>query len=365
VGAGLFVQTLRNARETDVTRDPGRVLLLRLNLADKKYEDTRGKRFYAEVLRRLDALPGVQSVALVNLVPMGGRINSRDIVPRPGAALVSVNFNVVSEGYFQTIGLPLVRGRGFNPGDRENAPGVAVINEQMARRFWPGEDPLGKQFQLQRPPRLVEVIGIVRDGRFRNYRAALRPCFYLPLAQNYQRQMSLEVRAAGNAMALGAAARHEIRALDSKMITGEMLTLQAHRDGAMGQERLSAALLAGVGVLALSLAAIGLYGVLAFSVAQRTREIGLRIALGATRGKVLRSITVQGLMLISTGACLGLGAALSVTRLVSSLLYGITATDRLTYAAATFVLSAVGLAATYLPARRATRIDPMEALRYE
>jgi predicted permease len=364
VGAGLFVRSLRNAEATDVTHDPGRVLMVPLNLAGSKYDDTRGKQFYPRVLSRIAALPQVQRVALVNRVPMGGGVNARSIRPHPEAALISVNFNVVSEEYFETIGLPLLRGRSFSSRDIENSLGVAVINERMAQRFWPGEDAIGKQFELQRPPRVVEVIGIVRDGRFRNYRDTLNSCFYLPLAQHYQGQMSVLVRAA-NASALAASVMREIRSIDPRMSTGKPQTLLDYRNAGIGQERLSAALLTGLGVVALALAAVGVYGVLAFCVVQRTHEIGVRMALGAESSDVRNLVIRQGLVLILAGVGVGLACAWASTRLIESLLFGVRPNDAVTFAAVSFVLIAVGVVACYIPARRASKVDPIIALRYE
>ena len=357
MGAGLFVRTLRNAQATDVTRDARNVMLVRLQARDQQ--------FWPQLHDRVSALPGVAGAALVSQPPMGGRINARDILVRPAAKVISVNVNVVSPRYFDTIGLPLVRGRDFQSRDRAGAPLVAIVNELMARRFWPNDDPIGRQFEIQRPPRLVEVVGVVRDGRFRNYRDTPAACFYLPLAQHEQRLVSLEARTASDPLRLANAVRLEIRALDAGMAAPKVQTLEAYRDAGLGQERLTAALLSGLGALAIALAAIGLYGVLAFSVAQRTREIGVRMALGATRGAVLRPVAGRALALMAAGVCAGLAAALPLAKLVADLLFGVTPADPVTCAAAALVLIAAGLAAAYFPARRAARIDPMEALRHE
>jgi predicted permease len=369
---------LRNARATDVTRDADRVLLIDLNLAERKYEEARAKLFYANLLDRVHTLRGVERAALVARAPMGGGQNSLDIASRGGGWTANANFNVVSDEYIQTIGLPLERGRFFNGADREGAPGVAVVNEVMARRFWPGEEAIGKQFQFLTPPRLVEIVGVVRDGRFRGYRDTVRPCFYIPLAQTYGvdpflhflvNRMNLEVRTTGDPARLAAGIRGEIRALDhaldEDMPAREAQTLESYRDAGLGQERLSAALLSGLGMLAALIAAIGLYGVLAFAVAQRTREIGIRMALGATAGQVLRGVLRDALGLIGAGIAIGFVAALLLARLVSSLLYGVSSTDPATYAGVAGILIVVGALAAFLPARRASRVDPMVALRYE
>jgi putative ABC transport system permease protein len=296
---------------------------------------------------------------------MGGRRGGNDITAHPGENPVQVDFNVVSDEYFQTVGLPLVRGRAFNAGDREGSPNVAIINEQMAQRFWPGEDPIGKQIGLEYPTRMAEIIGVVRDGRFRNYRAPINPCYYVPFSQEYEGTMSLEVRAAGDPMRLVAPVRRQIHDLDEELVAGDVWTLKSFRDAGLGQERTSAALLSGFGVLAVALAGIGLYGVLAFSVARRTHEIGVRMALGASRGNVLKLVTLQGMALTLAGLAAGLIAALGLTRWVASALYGVQPFDPVTFIGSAVVVALVALGASYLPARRAAKVDPMVALRYE
>jgi predicted permease len=259
----------------------------------------------------------------------------------------------------------LVRGRAFDANDREGAAGVVVVNEQMARRFWPGEDPIGKQIGLEQPKRLAEIVGVVRDGRFRGYRAQVNPCFYVPLAQRHIPRMNLEVRTAGDPARLVAAVRHEIQSLDRDLLVPEFQTLRSFRDAGLGQERLSAALLSGLGILAALIAAIGIYGVLAFAVAQRTREIGIRMALGAASRQVMRSVLADALALVGAGVAIGCVAALALVRFISSLLYGVSSTDPAVYAGTAGILIAVGALASYPPARRASRVDPMVALRCE
>jgi len=374
VGASLFLRTLQNARATDVTHDAGRVLLFNLNLAERKYDDARARLFYADLLDRLPSLPGVERVAVVARAPMGGGRNALDISSREAGWKSNADFNIASDQYFQAIGLPLLRGRLFQRTDHEGAPDVAVINEVMARRFWPGQDPIGKQFQFLKPPRLVEIAGVIRDGRFRNYRDTVRPCFYIPLAQTYGanpflslvvKRMSLEVRTGGDPARLEAAVREQIHVLDQDLTLGPAQTLASYRDAGLGQERLSAALLGGLGILAALIAAIGLYGVLAFAVAQRNREIGIRMALGAASRQVLLAVLRDALALMALGMAIGYVAALFLARLVASLLFGVSTTDPVTYAGVGGLLCAVGTLAAIVPALRAARVDPMVALRHE
>jgi putative ABC transport system permease protein len=236
----------------------------------------------------------------------------------------------------------------------------------MARRFWPGEDPIGKLLRNANPQtRPLEVVGVVRDGRMRNFREDPRPCFYRPLTQSYVQEMTLIARTPGGPELALAEIRHELRALDKDLPVAGAETMHAHLDRALSQERLTASLLSGLGLLALALAAIGIYGVMSFSVAQRTREIGIRMALGAQAPDVLAMVLRHAAILLGAGLAIGWAAAALVTRYAASLLYGVSPTDPWTFVAVSAVLAAAAMLACYLPARRAARVDPMVALRYE
>lgn len=369
-GAGLMVRTLRNAIASDVTADPSHVLLVSLDLASAGYDNTRAGAFYSALQDRVEALPGVHKASLVQTVPLGGYRGGSDVLIRgtndAAEQRLQVDFNVVSHGYFETVGLPLVQGRFFTRRDRDGAPLVAVVNEVWAQRFWPGENSIGRSFRLTKPGNpVVEVVGVVRDGSFRNLREPVRACFYVPLAQHPGRGMNLQVRTAGDALAFVGAVKQEIRALDQNIIPGDFLTLESHRNASLSQERLSASLLSGLGVLALVLAAIGIYGVLSFTVAQRNREIGIRIALGAQTAQVVRTVLGESLRMVVLGLALGVVGALWLTRFIRSLLIGVDPADPLTFGVIVILLGAVAAVAAFIPARRAARVDPMVALRQQ
>ena len=368
IGAGLFVRTLRKAQASDPAFRTGSAVLVTLDLAVAGYPDERGKEFYPQALERVRALPGVDSPVLVWMPPLGNLRGGTDVLPPGASQPVQVNWNIASPGYFRMMGLPLESGRDFDARDKENAPAVAIVNEVMARQFWPGENPVGKF--LRRADRVspsppLRVIGVVRDGHMQSFREDLRPCFYRPLAQSYVPEMTLIARTPGGPELAVSEIRRELRILDRELPVTDIETMHAHLDRALSQERLTASLLSGLGLLALALAVIGIYGVMSFSVAQRTREIGIRMALGAQAPAVLAMVLRQAAILLAAGLAIGWAAAAVVTRYASSLLYGISPTDPWTFVAVSFVLATAAAIASYLPARRAARVDPMVALRYE
>jgi predicted permease len=369
VGASLFVRTLQNARAVDPTVRPQEVLLGEVNLRAAHYDEARGSRFYSQVLDRLRSLPGVSDAALVFVVPLGGRRGGTDIVidrqkgTEPGKA-VQVGFNVVTPGYFRTVGLPMVGGRDLAESDRANAGPVAVINEVMAQRMFAGRSPIGERFLLQWPPaKIVEVVGVVRDGRFRNYRSPMEPTVYVPLAQRYQPVMTLEVRTAANAGPMLPAIRRELAAIDKTVPLTRTRTVKAHFDAALARERLTASLLSVAGGLALLLAAVGLYGILSYMVAVRTRELGIRMALGAPPSRIVRVVLARLLVLVAIGLAAGTIGARILAPLGRRLLFGVEPTDPFSVVTAAVILIVTAALALWLPARRASRIDPVIALR--
>jgi len=259
-----------------------------------------------------------------------------------------------------------VRGRDFSETDRKGAPGVVALNQTLAATLWPGEDALGKRVSVSGPEGpFLEVIGVARDGKYRSLGEAPHPYVYQPLLQSYDPKMTLVARAKGEPQSVAAAVREQIRALDANLPVADVKTLRDQLDLSLFPSRVAAWTLGGFGVLALLLAAIGIYGVVSYSVAQRTREIGVRMALGAKEKDVLRLVLGEGLFVIAVGLALGLLLAAAATRVIAGFLYGVGATDRLTFACVPLMLGFVALVASYVPARRATKVDPLVALRYE
>ena len=364
-GAGLFLRTLANARAVDITQDPESVLMANLALATHGYDDSESRRFYPRLLDRVRSVPGVVSAGMVMIVPLGGRRGGTNISVDDPNEQIQVHWNVVSPDYFRTIGIPLLRGRDFTSSDNENAPRVVVVNQRMAERFWPGENPVGRQIRLTRPPELAQVVGVVSDGPTRGVREDVRAGFYQSLYQAMPHSMTLQVRVLGNAAQTLAAIRREVSTIDRNLPLADVRTMRAHQDVAVSGERLLSTLLAIFGTLAVTLAAIGIYGVTSFAVARRTREIGIRMALGARTGSVVRMVLRRGLVLTLVGSALGIALAIAGSRLVESFLFGVSPTDPVTLVVVPLVLIAVALAAALIPARRASRVDPVSALRYE
>jgi len=279
---------------------------------------------------------------------------------------VSVGFNVVGPNFFKTMETPLVRGREFTEADRKGAPGIVVLNETLAAMLWPGEDAVGKRVSVEGPKGpFLEVVGVARDSKYRSLGEPPRPYVYQPVLQSYDPKMTLVVRTTGGPQSVAGAVREQIRALDPNLPIADVKTLRDQLDLSLFPSRVAAWTLGGFGVLALLLAAIGLYGVVAYSVAQRTREIGVRMALGAREKDVLGLVLGEGLFVIGIGLAVGLVLAFAATRVIAGFLYGVGATDALTFAGVPVLLGLVALVASYIPARRATKVDPLVALRYE
>jgi putative ABC transport system permease protein len=372
VGAGLLVKSFARLLEVDPGLDPRGVLTLDLSLPPAKYAERHQiAAFYQQLLAEVAALPGVETAGAVSVLPLAGDDNSnfvqiegRPPLP-PGQALRAGRRNV-STDYFNALRIPLKAGRGIAPSDAADAPPVAVINEAMARSFFAGEDPLGKRLRTggDKSP-WVTVVGVVGDVRHRGLEVDTRPEMFFPHAQSPSRQMTLAVRTAGDPVSLVGPVRERVRAVDQDQPVGNVKTMETWVAESVASRRFSVLLLGVFALVAAALAAVGIYGVVSYGVAQRTHELGLRIALGARPRDVLRLVIRQGMRMTLIGAALGLAAALALTRVMSGLLYGVTATDPVVYAGVALLLVGVALLACYVPARRATKVDPMEALRHE
>jgi predicted permease len=379
ISAGLFLRSLQNAGRVDVGFDPARVLAMDIDAGLKNWSAERAEQYYRDLTRRIGALPGVKSMTLANLMPLDIATRRLGVIVEGqearAAEPLQVSFNQVSTGYFETLRIPLLSGRDFRETDAALAPGVVIVNQTMGARFWPGQDPLGKRFQLAPAKtggfdtmmggKWVEVIGVARDAKYRTLGEAPEAHVYLPYAQNFGAQRTLIVRVTGDPGAMISTVQDELRVVDSELLGFFARTAEQHMALAFLPARLAATLSSVFAALALALAALGLYGVVAWSVALRTREIGIRMALGAPLADVLRLVIGGGMKMVAGGIVIGLAAAFAATRFLASLLYGIGATDAPVFVGISLLLAAVALVACWVPARRATRVDPLVALRYE
>jgi predicted permease len=365
--AGLFITSLRNASRLDPGFRSGGLALLRLELGIQGYDSTRAKAFYAELERRARALPGVEAVALAEILPLGLSGQRRGVevegyAPAEGEDM-EFGTNTVSAGYFEAMGIEIVRGRGFEPGDRAGTSAVAVVNESFARRFWHGENPIGRRFGTGRGG-AREVVGVARDGKYRSLAEDPQPHFYQPLAQMYEPDMVLVARAETDARSLLPLLLREAHALDPELPV-EASTMEQHLGLAMLPQRIGSAVLTSFGAITALLAALGLYGVMTYVVSQRTREIGIRVALGA-RGRDVRLLVLRRALAVTlTGLALGLAGALATARLLGTFLVNVSPSDPTTLLTVTAFFTAVAVLASWLPARRAAAVDPVRALRWE
>ena len=370
VGAGLFVRTLRNLNGLDLGFRADKVLLLSMSPSLNGYNPEQARNFYAQLLERVKTLPGVQQASFADIPLLSGAwvtgVTIEGYQPRPGQDM-SITAKNVEPKFFETMGIPLLTGRDFAATDGPGAPKVAIINETVARSFWGNENPIGKRIGIESPLPDSEIIGVIKDTKYRNLKEQIPRTVYVPLAQTVVRaaECVLHIRTTGEPKDLIAAIRHEARALDKDLPLYNVKTFNELKAEGMLQERAVATLSSFFGLLALLLASVGLYGVMAYAVARRTREIGVRLALGAQAGDVLKLVIRQGMALVVVGLIIGLAVAMTLTRFIADQLYGVRPADPATFAAISLLLTAVALLACYLPARRATKVDPMVALRIE
>ena len=369
VGAGLLVRTVQRAYAIPTGFDAERVLVASVDLARQGYDGPRGRTLYRELVEGAQALPGVEAASLAMMAPLqfagwDTRVVAADaaVEPEDGAR---TDRNAVTPGYFRTMGIRTIAGRDFSASDVDGAPPVAIVNQATVDQLWPGQDAIGRRLRLWSNEEPLEVVGVVDDAKYRTVLEDRRLMIYQPFAQAYAAAMTLHVRTSGNARAVAPAVSDLVRRLDAGLPVYRVATLDAHQDEVLGAERSLATLVGLFALMAVLLAAVGLYGSLSYAVSRRTRELGIRMAVGAAARDVRMLVLRQGLWLAAAGTALGLAGALAVTRLIRGFLFGVSPTDPATLVAVAVLLLGVAAAASYVPAARATRVDPMEALRTE
>jgi predicted permease len=367
VVAGLFGQSLRAATQIDKGFNSDNLLTAGLDVGLQGYSRARGEEFYTRLQSRLELLPNVKAVGYADMMLLNLNSQQRGVTipgytPRDDEDM-NADYAVVTPGYFQAMDIPVVAGRAFTARDDSAAPPVLVVNRQFAQRFWKGESPLGRVVRLGE--RDFTVVGMVPNGKYRTLGEAPLPYMYLPQAQSYQDFMTLFVRTTGDPLDVVSALRSEVAALDANLPVSDVRTMNNALGTALLPARLSGTVIGIFGLLGLVLAAVGLDGVISYSVAQRTREIGIRVAIGAAHRQVLGLVMRQGMWLVAIGTAFGVVGAFAAWRLSRNLLYGDSSLDPLTLFGVIAVLAAVAMLAIWVPARRAARVNPIVALKAE
>ena len=364
--AGLVLRGLLRAQQIDPGFNPRNAVEVSFDLGLQQYDRERGREFQRQALERARSLPGLQAAALTARPPLGSNQLGKGVFiqgdePKNANQAPIVLTTSISLDYFRTMETRLLQGRDFTAQDVAQSPPVAIVNEAFARRFWPGENPIGKRFNFT-TGNWIEIVGVAQDGKYSSVDEKPESFVYLPLAQNYEGQVTLIARGAGDPNLLTAAIRNAVREVDGNLPLYNARTMVEHMELPLQPARIAATALGGFGALALLLAAVGVFGVMSSAVTQRTREIGVRMALGAGSMEILKLIVGQGALLVGIGVVIGLGAAVLGTRLLANLLFGVSALDPLTFVGVTALLTATAFLACYLPARRATKVDPMVVL---
>jgi predicted permease len=373
VGAGLFLRTLTNLRHVDVGFNPRNLLLFRINPQLNRYDEKRQNALYIQLLERISAVPGVRAVALSNPALLSGSVNSTGIFVKGRTYELgrrdydnSINRLVISPNFFETMEIPVVRGRSLSSRDDESAPKVAVINEAAAKKYFANEDPVGQHFgsSIENSGQL-EIVGVLRDAKYNSVRDPAPPTMYVPYRQARAGSAVIEVRTAGEPATVTSGVREAVRQIDAALPMMDVSTQLEQVEKRFQQEKLFAQAYTLFGGLAMLVASIGLFGLMSYTVARRTNEIGIRMALGAQRGDVMRQVLRESMILVAVGVVLGVAAAVGTGRFLTTMLFGLAPTDVTTIVAATALMAAVSALAGFLPARRASRVDPMVALRYD
>jgi predicted permease len=372
VCGGLFIKSFRKAQTMDPGFNNANGLVLSLSPTLVGYEKEPARQFYKQVIERVSHVPGIEAAAFARTLPLGDSSNSNGPILKEGETLPKgsagrvIMTNVISPGYFQTMQIPILEGRDFSDRDVATSQGVVIVNQKMAETFWPGESAIGKRITIgieNREP--WEVVGVVRTGKYRTLAEDPKPFFYYSMGQRRPSPMAMVVRASVDPRSLVGAIRSEVQAIDRRVPVSGVKTMDQHKTYALWAPNMAASFSVAFAIVAILLSAVGLYSVMAYVVSQRTREVGIRMALGANRGDVMKMITRQGMRLAAVGVVIGLLLALALAQVLSSLLIGISGYDVTTFILVPALLSAVALLACYLPARRATKVDPLVALRYE
>ncbi len=369
IGAGLFIRSLQNAQQISPGFESKKLFVFAFDLGALHYEEGRAQQYFRTVIERAQSVPGVESATIASNFPLGGGLG-RTVFPEgqdeaSGYRGTLTQLNDVAPNFFQTLRIPLIGGREFTDADRKDTNQVAIINEAMGKQFWPDQNAVGKRFHFFGETQLREVVGVVRNTVVNNIGEEPQPLAYLPLAQDFAPAVTMQVRTSGRPESVVAGVRSQVQPLDTNLALTNFNTIEELIDQGLWAPRVGAGLLAVFGALALLLSVVGVYGVLSYSVNQQTREIGIRMAMGAQTGSVLSLIVGQGMRLALAGLAAGLLVALLATRVLSSLLFGVTAHDPLTFAGVTLVLATAAILGCYIPARRATKVNPITALRYE
>jgi len=367
--AGLFIRSFLSAQQINPGFNPHNVLIASYDLFTAGYSDASGAEFDRQLQAKLEALPGIQSVALTDRVPLGFGGGSTSVKPEGYVSQANESMEtqvaIITPNYFQTIQIPIVKGRDFTLQDTKSSQRAVIVSETFANRYWPNQEALGKQLYTDLPKEWFTVVGVARDSKVTGLNEKPTPFLYLPLYQVYHATMIINARVAGDPLTFRETVEKTVHELNADLVVFDVTTLELRGQFASFGQRVAGTFVGSFGLLALVLAAVGIYGVTAYTTRQRTHEIGVRMALGASTDNILRLVLGHGLRLTLVGVVLGLAASFVLTRYLRSMLLGVTSTDSLTFSCVAILLCAVALFASFIPARRAMRVDPMVALRYE
>ena len=371
VCGGLFIKSFRKAQTMDPGFDNPKGLILSLSPQLIGYDEEQARNFYKQLHERVSHVPGVEAASFTRLIPLSDSSNSNGPILKegetlpPGSAGRNIMTTVVAAGYFKTMQIPFIEGRDFDDRDHTKSPRVVIVNQRMAQMLWPGESAVGKKIFIGEGANPREVVGVVKTGKYRALAEDPKPYFYYAMSQSRPGTMALVIRPSVDPRSLVGAIRNEVQTLDRRVPIFGVKTMDEHKTFALWAPNMAASFSLAFGVVAILLSAVGLYSVMAYIVSQRTREVGIRMALGANRTDVMKLITQQGMRLALVGVGIGLALALVLAKVMSSLLIGVSGYDVPTFLIVPALLGAVALLACYLPARRATKVDPLVALRYE